>query len=43
MDVIIIDDEIPDYFIKRLSEYKFVSVIKPIYTEGISAKQLLSL
>ena len=41
--IIIIDDEIPDYFIKRLSEYKFVSVIKPIYTEGISAKQLLSL
>lgn len=41
--IIIIDDEIPGYFIKQLSEYKFVSVIKPIYTEGISAKQLLSL
>lgn len=41
--IIIIDDEIPDYFIKQLLEYEFVSVIKPVYRDGISAKQLLSL
>lgn len=41
--IIIIDDEIPDYFIKQLSEYEFVSIIKPIYKDGLSVKQLLSL